>query len=479
MGDSLYDNKNQSQNDSSNSYRNISSDRLILENIQRSIEVICLIQAEIDYQEKECQTIKSDDKKKQVESDVDNISTIMQDIDIIDGAVSDNVYANQEDSFLNSMCSDVNVSKFDENAVKYSVSASILEEQENQIKELKQVIDNQNKTLTKLTKSYNDIKAEKEKIQKSMNKASKSSPQCTISPNESSDSENKNVNKEDGESKAEINRLNEKIDQMEKEYKSEREHHLEIINNDTLKNEYYKLENNYKEVRDAKEKLYKELAHSRSKIDKQNEEMQQQSEKIDDLNRKMTALETLNRQVNIQLNQMMSGMPMHSYGSMVGGYMFPDNVNGPLHFTSYNALNNSHMIHQANNEYSIVNESFSYANQNRAPPPSFFAKNVVKPIKGGGKKRTVHNYDPDPYANQSSINNKEYENMSRKVVSKIEGAQKQEKMFYKPPPTINPFAPLVKDNDKDSDNIEKLKTIKQMRRESKKAKYLSKYIFDL
>ena len=393
----------------------------------------------------------------------------MQDIDIIDGAVGENVIANQEDSFLNSMWSDVNVSKFDENTVKYSVSASILEEQENQIKELKLVIENQNKTLTKLTKSYNDLKSEKEQAQKALEELNNSSAQDLKQGNELSDGENKQNTGQDNDSKAEIVRLNEMIDHMEKEYKSEREHHLEIINNDTLKNEYYKLESNYREVSNAKDKLYKELVHSRSKVDKVTEELQHKNEKIEELDRKVSALESLNRQTNIQLNQMMSGMPMHSFGPMIGGYMFPDNLNGQLHFTSYNAVNN-----YSNDTQKTANESFSHFNQNKvAPPPSFFSKNVVKPIRGGGKK-TVHNYDPDPYANHNSINNKEYENLNRKAVSKIDGGQMTEKMFYKPPPTINPFAPLVKStSDQDSDKVKKLKTIKQMRRESKKAKYLS------
>lgn len=101
LGDNLNDLQQDSNlDDSHNSSKNMSSDKLVLDNIQRSIELILLLQQEIDEQEDKTGSKSSSDKKK---NDTFNTTTIMQDIDILNKAVSDTVLATPEDSFLNSM----------------------------------------------------------------------------------------------------------------------------------------------------------------------------------------------------------------------------------------------------------------------------------------------------------------------------------------------------------------------------------------
>ena len=95
-------------------------------------------------------------------------TTIIHDVSILAGVVGDNVVTTREDSFLNSVSSDLNVSKFDENAVKYSVSASILEEKQNKIRELKQIIESQNKSLISVNQTNQDLQDENEKLKSCM-----------------------------------------------------------------------------------------------------------------------------------------------------------------------------------------------------------------------------------------------------------------------------------------------------------------------
>lgn len=489
LGDSLTDAKKESNlEDSGSSSKNLSSDKLVLDNIQRSIELIQLIQEEIEDQEKMVVDKEIDSatkKKKNEHHDTENTTTIMQDIDIINGAVSENVVANHEDSFLNSMCSDVNISKFDENAVKYSVSASILEEKENKIRELKQIIEAQNKNLTLLTRSHHELKTENSKLQKSLDdrNESKSQDEGSSQSDEAPKSQRLRQSKTVGP-ESEVKRLEDKISRLEKEYQSEREHHLEIINNDTLKNDYYALENNFNELKSAKDKIYKELVQSREKVDKQEKELREKDERISELEHQALALEKAANQSKQQLSNMMTGMPMQPMGPMMGGYMVPENMHGGLHFTSYNQLNQNNMAPQMNQpsvgHLNISDEHSSFENQptqmKQAPPPSFFANKVVKPIRGGGKKKQEPVVGANPYNNSEPYNN-EFNNVARKTVKHLGGAS--DKMFYKPPPTANPFTPLVRPDQEtqDGENFKKQKSFKQLRRESKKHNYLSKLNF--
>lgn len=88
--------------DSNSSSKNISSDKLVLSNIQRSIDLIQLIQEEIESQDRVLEDERNNKKRANI-NDTENTTTIMQDIDIINKAVSDGVTTSQEDSFLNSM----------------------------------------------------------------------------------------------------------------------------------------------------------------------------------------------------------------------------------------------------------------------------------------------------------------------------------------------------------------------------------------
>jgi len=473
LGDSLTDAKNaKSANDSSGSIRNASSDRLVLDNIQRSIDLIAAIQADMAEQDAAGEAPRKAPKK--TEHDSENTTTIMQDIDIISGAVGEHVVASHEDSFLDSMCSDVNVSKFDENTVKYSVSASILEEKENRIRELLQAIDNQNKTIVKLTKSHNELKFEKHRLQKSLEDRDDDSPRGRKdSKSSSSGDDDAKPPKDASKADAEVQRLAARIVQMERDFQSERDHHLEIINNDTLKLDYFKLEANFKELKDAKDTVYKELVHCRSKVDKQDEELRAKSQTISELEGQIATLESTARKANNQLSNLMNTMPMQFMGPLQGGYVFPENMNGQLHFSSYGNLNtsfggNSQII---NNDGVPSNNHLVDPQGKQNPPQSFFAKNVVKPIKGGGKKRAVQQFDPNPYTSSTLTNDKEFENVARKVAHKKD---KAEKLFHKPLPAINPFTPLMRPTDgQDTDSGAKLKTIKQIRRESKKYNYMN------
>lgn len=148
---------NDTLEDSDNSSRNISSDNLVLENIQKMIDLIQWIQEEIKEQE-------NNKNLKTNANDTENTTTIMQDIDIINRAVSDNVVTSEQDSFLNSMCEDGNISKFEENTVKYSVSASTLEEKEAEINDLKQFIEAQKKMMDEVAQNNQNLIEENKKF---------------------------------------------------------------------------------------------------------------------------------------------------------------------------------------------------------------------------------------------------------------------------------------------------------------------------
>jgi hypothetical protein len=439
LGDNLNESlQNSNLEDSQNSSKNVSSDKLVLDNIQRSIDVILLLQQEIDEQEDKFESKSSSEKKK---NDTFNTTTIMQDIDILNKAVSDTVIATPEDSFLNSMCSDVNVSKFDEGAVKYSVSASVLEEKENTIKELRLVIESQTTALLKLNEKNLALKRANDKLQ----------------GNSSEDDFPKEISSKD------IARLEEKIDQLEKDHQSERDHHLEIINNDTLKSDYYKLETNFKEVKLAKEKLYKELVTTREKVDSQEKLIHEKDQRIVELENKAILLEREAERSTMKFNQMMNGVPMNPMGGMMGGYVFPEMSNGGVQFTSYGST------YQQNNGNGVTSYAFNdhalSSDMNRemkAVPPSFFARKVVKPIRGGGKKHhQIEAPMPDPYSSNTDSHlgiNRISRNSLRHFTSSEKGVP------------INPFTPIVRPEDEDL-RLKVPKTFKQLRKENKKTTY--------
>ena len=174
---------------------------------------------------------------------------------------------------------------------------------------------------------------------------------------------------------------------------------------------------------------------------------------------------------------MMGGMSMPSFGSVLGGYMYPENTNGSLHFTSYNMINSQNNYHQDQSQYNKdIDRGFNSVNKPLAPP-SFFANRVVKPIRGGGKKKQVQNYEPDPYTIQNSVRNKEYENVSRKVINQSDVPIIPDKIPPKPLPVVNPFTPVVNPlENKELESLAKLKSIKQIRNENKKTNYLSKIL---
>lgn len=414
LGDSLNESKKNSDlDDSNNSSKNISSDKLVIENIQRSLDLIQLIMEEIDEQEKQKQEEKNNNKKKTNRDDTENTTTIMQDIDIINRAVGDNIVANQEDSFLNSMCSDVNVSKFEENAVKYSVSASILEEKENKIRELKQIIEGQNNTLTQLQKEKNYFKSESKKLQKSL----------------------------DEKSREEEDTIDQKVESPAP---------AEV---DPKTGEKF-----------SKKKLYQELVHEREKVDKQDEQLREKDMRISELELQVHSLERAASQNKQQLNQIMGGIPMHPMGGMMGGYMVPDTANGALQTPSYTPYTQS--MASGMDQSTLPGHNSSLINapigggQKMAPPPSFFSRKVVKPIRGGGKKKQTPVAAADPYSVPTG-ENKEFNNIIMKT--------------HKPAPAFNAYTPVVRPNQL-NENINKQKSFKQMRRESKKSNYLSKLL---
>lgn len=113
--------------------------------------------------------------------------------------------------------------------------------------------------------------------------------------------------------------------------------------------------------------------------------------------------------------------------------------------------------------------SMSLAQSNHAPP-SFFSRKVVKPIKGGGKKRQVPIVGSNPYNNSDSPN-KEFNNIANKKVHK-KSTDSEEMKFYKPPPSINPFTPIIKS---DQASLETQKSFKQIQRQAKKKNYMVGY----
>jgi hypothetical protein len=274
LGDSLNDSK-QHPDDSDNS-RSMSSDKIVLDNIQKSIDLILLIQDEIAYQEKL--------KTRKSPNDTENTTTIMQDIDIINGAVGDNVTANQEDSFLKSFYSDVNYSKFDVSGVKYSVSASALEEKELKIKDLIQIVESQSKKMTEISKANLDLQTKSEKLS------------------------------------MKLHEVTEELDQNIEKYKEHQEippeEDIKEPVDEVLKKDYYKLESNFKEVKTAKDKIFKELYSTREKVDSQQKIIKDKDDKIQELELKILNIEK-QAELNVQhLNHFITGMPMQSTGMM-------------------------------------------------------------------------------------------------------------------------------------------------------------------
>jgi hypothetical protein len=107
--------------------------------------------------------------------------------------------------------------------------------------------------------------------------------------------------------------------------------------------------------------------------------------------------------------------------------------------------------------------------QPKPAPPSFFSRKVVKPIKGGGKKRQAPTA-PNPYFNSDS-QNKEFNNIAKKKAHK-KSTDKEEMKFYKPPPSINPFTPIIKT---DKAILETQKSFTQIQRQAKKKNYIIGY----
>jgi len=72
-------------------------------------------------------------------------------------------------------------------------------------------------------------------------------------------------------------------------------------------------------------------------------------------------------------------------------------MNSGAQFLGYN---NTYANGNSNYSNNFSNQNFSFGNENReglssfrtpasrAPPPSFFGKKVVRPIRGGGKTKT-------------------------------------------------------------------------------------------
>ena len=379
MGEVLDENLNEvPQDNSENSSANISCDRLALENIQKSIDIISKILNELGQQEIQTH------KHIKINDNSNTATTIMHDISILAGAVGDNVVATREDSFLNSVSSDLNVSKFDENAVKYSVSASILEEKENRIKELKQIIESQNKNLISVNQTNQDLQDENEKLRSCMQDMVNKQVQNEITKDD------------DTVNDAEVEKLIDKMTKMEEDHKQS----------------YVKLQDNYSDVKKAKDKIYEELVFSRRKADDQGVELREKAETINKLEKQVIVLETSAKQSQIKLNQIVNGMPMNpmtSMNNMMGEYMVPSNINGHIEFNSYNNL------HQSNPNISMSNSHRGHNVKN--PPSSFFSKkmNVVKPIRGGGKSKAKNVVGPasNPYES-NNIANKEYNSVAHK-----------------------------------------------------------------
>lgn len=394
LGDNLADDKNDDNlEDSNNSIKNLSSDKLVLDNIQKSIELIELIQKEIEDQEK-AQTdgdkASEGGKKQKMPNDTENTTTIMQDIDMINWAVGDNVEANREDSFLNSMYSDVNASKFIEKVSKYPVSASTYSEKDN--------------------------------------------------------SDNKNLSEQDKEK------------QQQEDLKKEEDQKLEKSNTERLKNDYYKLESNFGDVKAAKDKLFKELVHSRHKVDAQDKQIQDKDMRIAELEQQAIAFKRDAEKSKIKFNQVMNGMPMQSMGGMMGGYVFPENNNGSVQYNTYGSVSHHNDRKTSMGSQEGTDHTFSQdagTDRKVAPPPSFFNRKVVKPIRGGGKKHQPQTVAIDPY-NQNSVPEKEL------------------KRVHKLPPS-NPFTPIVRPGNELANNhkLASQKSFKQIRKESKKSNYKS------
>lgn len=404
LGDNLNEKSLDNSNSNSNSSLNISNDKLILDNIQRAIGVITDILNDLENQD--MKVLQNLNKI----NDTENTTIIMQ--DILNGAVGENVVASQEESFLNSYCSDINVSKFDENTVKFSVSASILEEKENTIKELKQLIDTQNKNIISLTQANEDLKDENSQIKAYMHDiVEKQAAETT--------KDDTNINND-----SEVEKLLDKITKLESDHKAELERSQKSFN----------------DVKKAKDKIYEEVIFLRNKIDEQ----------------------------EAYLNKFISGMPMNPMNpmnNMMGSYIIPTHVNGHLEFNTYNNL-------QSDELHSRLD--FNNSAQRKDVPKSFFTKkmNVVKPIKGGGKK-VVHHVGPpnaNPYESSSNMN-KEFESITLKHLKQSGKAEGLNFDFHKPPPTTH-FAPLARPNSQNESNF-KPKTIKDFRKESKKNNYLA------
>lgn len=274
------------------------------------------------------------------------------------------------------------------------MSASILEEKESRINELKQMLDQQSKAMAKLQKNYNDLQSENEKLQKSLDDKSQ-----------------------------EVDTGIEGRSLLEKEKK-------------------------------AKDKMYKELTYCRQKVDEQEDQLRSKDKRINELEVQVHSLEKQAVKSSQQINQIMGGIPMQPMGGMMGGYMVPNAMGGGMGFNTFAPQPTTYTpyVHTGTQNLSTENPFDSKA-QN-LPPPSFFAKKVVKPIRGGGKKRQNPVIGMDPYANPDPLAHQE----------------------VKHAPPINPFTPIIKPDLAKSDSKQspgKPKTFKQMRKVTKKANYIN------
>jgi len=291
--------------------------------------------------------------------------------------------------------------------VKYSVSASTLEEKEAEIRDLKQFIDAQKKMLNEVIQNNQILTTKNEQLKNEID--SKPDPE----PSQTFESE--------------------KDEEQDEKY-------------ETIKKDYYKLEEHFKETNKAKDKLYKELVQTREKLDQHEKLVIENTAKISELEAQNASLEKTVRQGKLQIDQMMTGMPLQPMNNL-GGYI------------DYSSRTNF----QENLEK-------SRGENTKAAPPSFFAKKVIKPIRGGGKKRQSNVFEMNPYGSNQQLN-KEYNNYAMKSVRKGSG---NEMKFYKPPPSINPFTPVIKPGD--SPNEFSRKSIKQLQRENKKKNYMDDFL---
>ena len=173
-----------------------------------------------------------------------------------------------------------------------------MEEKEAKIRELKQLIETQNKMLNEVTLSNQNLQGEKEKLQQTLEEKQQSEKELL----------------------EQVQNVKEESQVKEEEKAKEEDNTLQV-----LKKDYYKLEDNFKEIKTAKEKIYKELVHSREKVDSQEKEIHEKDNKITEFERKIGTLEKTVQLGKQQLNQVLSGMPLQPL-NMMGGYMGEDSM---------------------------------------------------------------------------------------------------------------------------------------------------------